>query len=802
MNTMVMIAVCEKRTDKRYRNQRWTWNDLKEKNRQVYRTTVSLAEYSSLPKAKKDELKDHGGFVGGFLQDGKRNTGSVMGRQVGCLDADNIPGGVDFISLVRKALPDTEWFLYSTHKHTATAPRYRVVILFDREVSETEYPAILRQVANDIGMDYFDDTTYEATRMMYWSSCPKDAEFVFEENSGEALKTGEYLARYADWRDPMSWPTSSRQGTIIQNEIKKQGDPLLKEGIIGAFCRTYYPIQNAIKTFLSDVYSPTEKDRRWSYIPAESTAGVVIYDDRFAYSHHATDPANGQLLNAYDLVRIHRFPDDNPRESASRMNEFAKDLDEVKILLDRERQEKALPGVQVHTADPAACRPAGGKLGEETQAARNWVTQLRYKPKSSEIDNDTTNLMTIFRNEPRLQGFAKNEMADRIQIIGELPWTKGEKRFWTDDDSAQMKVWIDMNYTDFPYNRFETCFTAIAKERIFHPIRDYLKGLPAWDGVARIETLFQNCLQAEDTPYVRAVARKTFAAAVTRIFKPAAKFDSVLVLDGAQGIGKSTLFQELCGEDFYNETLTLTDISDKSGAEKLQGKWIVEIGELAGMRKADVEKVKAFLSTRNDDYRPSYGKTVEKHPRQCIIIATVNGERGYLRDITGNRRFWIVKCHQTDQKKNFSFSDADRDQIWAEAIAICKKGEKLYLENELLKEAEKVQRISMEEDDRQGMVEEYLETLLPENWDRMDVFDRQRYMRNPEKQNGTNRRTTVSNIEIWTECFGNDPNKFEPGESRKITPILIRIGGWEKYKTERLRIYGPQRMWKRAESVT
>ena len=220
------------------------------------------------------------------------------------------------------------------------------------------------------------------------------------------------------------------------------------------------------------------------------------------------------------------------------------------------------------------------------------------------------------------------------------------------------------------------------------------------------------------------------------------------------------------------------------------------------MRKADVEKVKAFLSTRNDDYRPSYGKTVEKHPRQCIIIATVNGERGYLRDITGNRRFWIVKCHQTEQKKNFSFSDADRDQIWAEAIAICKKGEKLYLENELLKEAEKVQRISMEEDDRQGMVEEYLETLLPENWDRMDVFDRQRYMRNPEKQNGTNRRTTVSNIEIWTECFGNDPNKFEPGESRKITPILIRIGGWEKYKTERLRIYGPQRMWKRAESVT
>ncbi len=179
MDTMVMIAVCEKRTDKRYRNQRWTWKDLKEKNRQVYRTTVSLAEYSSLPKAKKDELKDHGGFVGGFLQDGKRNTGSVMGRQVGCLDADNIPSGVDFISLVRKALPDTEWFLYSTHKHTSAAPRYRVVILFDREVSETEYPAILRQVS-------------------CWGFLPEQLDFVFNplatETAGQTAELAERLS--------------------------------------------------------------------------------------------------------------------------------------------------------------------------------------------------------------------------------------------------------------------------------------------------------------------------------------------------------------------------------------------------------------------------------------------------------------------------------------------------------------------------------------------------------------------------------------------------------------------------------
>jgi predicted P-loop ATPase len=184
-------------------------------------------------------------------------------------------------------------------------------------------------------------------------------------------------------------------------------------------------------------------------------------------------------------------------------------------------------------------------------------------------------------------------------------------------------------------------------------------------------------LQADDTAYVRAVTRKTLAAAVARIYRPGTKFDSVLVIDGEQGIGKSTLFKELAGDMYYSETLSLTDMDDKSGAEKLQGFWVVEIGELAGMKKADIEKVKAFLSTSDDKYRPSYGKTVESHPRQCIIIASVNGERGYLRDITGNRRFWVVKVRQEEQVKKWSFTDAERDQIWAEAKSIWESGEKL-----------------------------------------------------------------------------------------------------------------------------
>jgi predicted P-loop ATPase len=293
--------------------------------------------------------------------------------------------------------------------------------------------------------------------------------------------------------------------------------------------------------------------------------------------------------------------------------------------------------------------------------------------------------MLILKNDPDFAGFAYNELANRVQVTGSVPWERPSfNSYWRDADTAQMKALLDVKYVCFSARNHDVCFTKTADDRRFHPVRDYLDGLPEWDGTGRIERLLVRCLEAEDTPYVRAVTRKTLAAAVARIYRPGTKFDSVLVLDGVQGIGKSTLFKELAGDEYYSETLSLTDMDDKSGAEKLQGFWVVEIGELAGMKKADIEKVKAFLSTSDDKYRPSYGRTVESHPRGCIIIGSVNGERGYLRDVTGNRRFWVVKVRQEEQVKRWDFSPGERDQIWAEAKAVWQGGEKLYLEGELI----------------------------------------------------------------------------------------------------------------------
>ena len=788
VNPVLKVALCNRRTDRRYKNRGMTWTELKDRCRTPIRTTETVAEYPKLPKDARDALKDHGGFVGGWLREGVRKNGNVISRSLGCLDADSIPADTDFRALVRHALPGVEWFLYSTHRHAPDAPRFRLVILLDREVSEEEYPALMRQVAKDIGMDFFDDTTYQANRMMYWPSCPSDGIYVFDESQGAPLAADRYLERYPDWRATTLWPVSSRQSEVMRRAVEKQEDPLNKEGLIGAFCRTYFPIQTAMETFLSDVYAPTAMENRWDYLPADSTAGVVVYDDRFVYSHHATDPAGGRLLNAFDLVRIHRFGDADSKGSFSRMCDFAQSQDAVKTRLLEERRESV--------------RQDFGEGTEVVGYAFDWSKRLRYRPKSKELENSTWNLMLILENDPALQGFAYNEMAGRVEVTGKLPWDRPDyARFWRDVDTSSLLIYLDRGYTVFTERNLTACFARVAEKRRFHPVRDYLLRLPPWDGEKRVEFLFSRCLGAEDTPYVRAVARKFLAAAVARIMVPGCKFDCIPVLDGRQGIGKSSLFRMLAGPAYYSETLSLTDMSDKTGAEKLQGVWIAEISELAGMKKAEIEKVKAFLSTSDDAYRPSYGKTVESHPRQAVMVATVNGDRGYLRDITGNRRFWIVKCRQEDAARHFDFTPEERDQIWAEAVCFWESGERLYLEDAYREASEKVQRESLEADDRLGMVCEYLDTLLPASWEKMDLYERRRYLegaQDPTIPMGTETRMTVSNLEIWAECFGRDPADMKSADSYAISAIIMQVEGWEKTtERRRLPIYGQQRIYRR-----
>lgn len=696
---------------------------------------------------------------------------------VGTLDADSIPEGANFPALVKGALPHTEYFIYSTHSHTPEQPRYRVVILFGREVSEDEYPPLMRMVAKTIGMDCFDDTTYQANRMMYWSSCPGDGEFYFGENSGLPLGPDEYLSRYDDWRNISRWPTSSQERERGEREVRgqqQQQDPLGKKGVVGAFCRAY-PIEDAIDAFLPHVYEPSAVSGRYDYIPADSRAGVVIYEGKWAYSHHATDPACGRLLNAFDLVRLHTFGDLGEEASYQAMSDLAVKDEAVSALLLQERQNQA---------------------NQELAPGEDWTKALQ-RSKGGQVKNNLHNITLILARDPKLSGIVFNQLADGLEIKGSLPW-KHPDRFWRDADDAQLISYVDSHYGAFTSRHYSIAVTKVTDDRSYHPIRDYLSALPPWDGVPRLETLLSRYLGADDNAYVRAVTRKTLCAAVARVLQPGIKFDHILVLNGPQGVGKSTLISKL-GGDWYSDSLALTDMNDKTAAEKLQGYWLLEIGELAGMKKADIDKVKAFISRQDDKYRASFGRRVTPHPRQCIFFATTNADKGYLRDITGNRRFWTVKTPGRGAGRAWHITPEEVKQIWAETLVYVQAGELLYLDRDLEKIAQAAQCEAMEQDDREGLVREYLDRLLPDTWETMTIYQRQEYIRfpdDPTQPAGTTRRETVSNIEIWCECFGKRQEDIRQTDSYAIGAIMERMEGWEKQeKVKRLKHYGRQRYY-------
>jgi predicted P-loop ATPase len=270
----------------------------------------------------------------------------------------------------------------------------------------------------------------------------------------------------------------------------------------------------------------------------------------------------------------------------------------------------------------------------------------------------------------------------------------------------------------------------------------------------------------------------------------------MLVLNGPQGIGKSTLIARLAGE-WFSDSLSLNDTKDKTAAEKLQGYWILEIGELAGLRKTEVETLRSFLSRQNDIYRASFGKRATPHLRQCVFFGTTNAETGYLRDTTGNRRFWPVKTPGGKDKHSWDLDEHEINQIWAEVLEYVNAGEKLYLDAKLDNYAKEEQREAMESDEREGLVREYLEKLLPENWADMTLYERRNFLNGEsefgrDNHAGTMRRKYVSNMEIWCECFEKDRANLSISESNKIKSILVKLGWIRQDKKLRIPLYGPQ----------
>jgi len=789
----IRLCTGNSRMDKRWNLTEMELEDFRDRISTTHRTAETVEQYKKLSKAKQDEIKDVGGFVLGTLKGGRRKKDCVLTRSGLCLDMDYaLPDTIEQIEMFFSF----KCYFYATHKHTPEKPRLRLIIPLGREVSPDEYAAVARKIAEEIGIELFDDTTYEPSRLMYWPSTSADGEFVFREIDGALLDPDAVLAKYKDWHNSAEWPVSNRQQTVVQREVKKQADPLGKPGMVGAFCRTY-SVTDVIDIFLTDVYRKSAMTGRYDYIPADSQAGVVIYEDKFAYSHHATDPACGHLMNAFDVVRIHKFGDldakaDEGTEpsklpSFKAMQEFAVADEQVKISLAKERVSQAMAEFDAVDED-------------------NWQTILELD-KQGRVKDTLTNIANIIRYDVNLKSIVYNEFKSMLDVVGELPWSQ-VRPGWGDADLACAKVYFERVYGIWSPTKFKDALLAVVSaERTYHPIKEYLATL-SWDGEERIDTLLIDYLGADDTVFVRAVTRKTLCAAVARVYEPGIKYDSILVLNGPQGVGKSTLFA-LLGRQWYSDSLSISDMKDKTAAEKLQGYWVLELGELAGLKKVDVETVKSFISRTDDKFRQSYGVNVESHPRSNIIVGSTNAESGFLRDITGNRRFWPV--HVTGKAKYNAWDLTEVDQIWAEAIVKYRAGEELFLKGEVATQAYVAQQQAMESDDREGIISDYLDHLLPENWDSMDLYQRRSFLGDREFDGATTignvSRDKVCVMEIWCECFGKERQNLKRTDSYEIEGILTRIGGWRKLTSNKTGktyypLYGPQKTFVREKQGT
>jgi len=799
MRTTVTISYGTSRKSTDWRRKDLTIAELYQRLRTPMRSVECMEEYLTMPKSQQDELKDVGGFIGGTLAGSRRLVQDVTGRDLVTLDFDTIPPyGTDGVIASVKAL-GVSFCIYSTRKHRAKAPRLRIVLPLTRTVTADEYEPIARRLAEKVGMGMADPTTFEPNRLMYWPSVCADGEFVYEavQPGFAPLADADAILRsYADWRDMRSWPQIPGEPAKYARLAARQGDPDGKPGLVGAFNRAYGTCLNAADALLPGVYKPVDNDpHRLTYAGGSTTGGAVLYDgDRFLYSHHATDPCSGRLVNAFDLVRLHKFGGEdadvapgtpvNRTPSYEAMCSFVLADRKVQTLLAQERRQSVADDfaevLRKENIDPVGVDPD----------SMDWVSRLDASPKTGLIKPTIDNCIIILENDPLLKGrFALNRFANRGELLGKVPWSADEgRRLWSDTDSDGLYWYMEKAYTITNRGAIDAALNIHSAAHAFNEVQDYLNGLK-WDGVKRLDTMLVDYLGAEDSAYTRAVTRKAFTAAVARALHPGCKYDTMLILCGPQGIGKSTLLDRM-SRGWFNDSIRTFE--GKEASELLPGVWLVEVAELDAFRKSDVSRIKQFLSLRADRYRAAYGKHVKELPRCCVFFGTCN-ELTFLQDTTGNRRFWPVDVGLERPTRSVweDMTPAEVDQLWAEARTRYQLGEELHLRGAIEQTAREIQEAHRDASPREGMVAEFVERDVPADWARWDIQRRRDYWAGlaPVDADGLSKRDRVCAVEVWTELFGNSPGSMKVSDAKEINAILARLPGFDSRAT--VQKFGP-----------
>ncbi|RON06232.1 VapE domain-containing protein [Pseudomonas brassicacearum] len=396
-------------------------------------------------------------------------------------------------------------------------------------------------------------------------------------------------------------------------------------------------------------------------------------------------------------------------------------------------------------------RPSGAALAGILSAREDWSTAVHF-----------------------------DEFAQRVVVEKELPGG-GSLGPWTDNHDMMLGAWCaSILGVTLPISIISDGVMTLARQRSRHPVRDYLKGL-AWDGVPRLSKWLIECAGADDDAYHRAVAAKTLIGAAARVLQPGSKMDTALVLEGPQGLKKSSLIRALVPDvGWFAENLGSDDLASKDAMLGLQGRWVVELAELSGLRRSEVNTIKSFLARRVDTYRAPYGRRTEEHPRQAIFIGSVNpdADGAYLRDSTGGRRFWPVACKKIDVELLIS----NRDQLWAEAVARFNDGEPWWLSHDLETAATVVQAERLETNPWSEHVARHIDYLEPS--DRGLPWTNKRAVPLEDLTSG----------EVFKASQGRDPNGRDMADLKLIAGALKELG----WSSGLIRRHGRRiRGWKR-----
>lgn len=801
---IINISHANDRFSKSWINQTVLWSAFLAKLSTPVRSSETLAEYLRLSTAQQGELKDVGGFVGGVLNNGSRTAENTSSRDLVALDLDNIPA-TDFqmvLSIISNL--NCAYAVYSTRKHQPMNPRLRVLFPLSRTVSAEEYEPIARKIAEFIGMKYCDPTTFQNNRLMYYPSVSSDSQYIFHYEDKPFVGTDGVLDLYADWRDVTTWPVVPGAASAqFKRLARKQGNPIEKSGIVGAFCKNYN-ILDALETFLPGTYDFSRGYDRGTYTEGSTFGGAILYEDgNFLYSHHSTDPCCGRLVNSFDLVRLHKFGDldaevkpntpTNKVPSYAEMIKFASESAGVSTLMAQERYENAVADFEIGQESTQINLQNNTENAQPQVDDTSWISKLLINRNTGTPEKTIDNALIIIENDSRLKGrIAYDEFAARGLVLGSFPWEPSKaKRAWSDLDDAGLRHYIEKVYGITGEKKLLDATALTAHKNQINAVKDYLSSL-TWDSIPRLDTMFIDFLGAEDSEYVRAVARKAMVALVARAMNPGCKWDYMPILVGAQGKGKST-FLDILGGEWYLDGLGTFE--GKEASEMIQGKWLVELGELKGMSKAEENTVKQFLSRREDVYREPFGRRTKQFPRQCTFWGTTN-EDEFLRDATGNRRFFPIETFKHEPSRNiFTELAGIRDQLFAEALFYYRMGEKLHLEGEVAEAAKVMQDQFKVTNVKEGLIRDFIEKQVPLDWDKRDLKSRMAYWSNDFDVNvATAPRTKICAAEIYTEALGNDFKFIKRGDSIEINAILANLDGWQHGgKTMRFGPYGAQK---------